>query len=223
MEQLSLVQTIAVAALPLLFAITLHEVAHGWVANRLGDPTARMLGRLTINPIKHIDPVGTVLVPLSMLALTSLAGGTPLVFGWAKPVPVTWGNLRQPRRDMAFVALAGPAANLLMAIGWALLLRLGLSVEQGMPWAAVPLAYTGLFGIGINLVLMLLNLLPVPPLDGGRVLSSLLPPRLSYRFSRIEPFGIVIVLLLLFTGLLWTLIGPPLALLQRAILGLIGL
>ena len=223
MDQLSLAQTLAVAALPLLFGITLHEVAHGWLANRLGDPTAKMLGRLSLNPLRHIDPVGTVLVPLGMLAMTSLAGGQPLVFGWAKPVPVTWQNLGNVRRDSALVALAGPGANLLMAIGWVLLLRLAIGMGEEMAWAAVPLAYMAVLGVGLNLVLMILNLIPVPPLDGGRVMSSVLPPRWGWQLNRLEPYGLVILLVLLLTGLLWQIVGPPVAMLQRALLSLIGL
>lgn len=223
MDDLSLAQTLAVAALPLLFAITLHEVAHGWLANRLGDPTAKMMGRLSLNPLRHIDPVGTVLVPLSMLAMTSLAGGQPLVFGWAKPVPVTWQNLGNVRRDTALVALAGPGANLLMAVGWALLLRLAVSYGDGFAWAGVPLAYMAVLGIGLNLILMVLNLIPVPPLDGGRVMSSVLPPRLGWQLGRLEPYGLVILLVLLLTGVLWQIVGPPVALLQQALLSLIGL
>lgn len=223
MDQLSLAQTLAVAALPLLFGITLHEVAHGWLANRLGDPTAKLLGRLSLNPLRHIDPVGTVLVPLGMLAMTSLAGGQPLVFGWAKPVPVNWQNLGNVRRDTALVALAGPGANLLMALGWALLLRLAIGIGDAMPWAGVPLAYMAVLGIGLNLILMVLNLIPVPPLDGGRVMSSVLPPRWGWQLNRLEPYGLVILLVLLLTGLLWQIVGPPVAMLQHALLSLIGL
>lgn len=202
MEELNVVQKIAVWVLPVLFAITVHEVAHGWVANRLGDSTARKMGRLTLNPIKHIDPVGTVLVP----AITLLVSG--FVFGWARPVPVTWQNLKRPKRDMAFVAAAGPAANLLMAVVWALVLRIGVHYHAAFGGFAQPLILMGVAGIFVNMLLLLVNLVPVPPLDGGRLMTGILPRHLAARFSRVEPYGIFIVLGLLFTGLLWTVINP---------------
>jgi Zn-dependent protease len=209
MQNLSTVQFAAIAILPLLFGITLHEVAHGWMAKRLGDKTALMMGRLTLNPLKHIDPVGTILVP----GLLMLAGGA--IFGWAKPVPVTWQNLGNPKRDMALVALAGPMANLGMAFIWALIARLGILLSAVSPWASVPMILMGKVGIVLNLVLMVLNLLPLPPLDGGRIMTSLLPGPLSYRFSRIEPYGFFILIALLMTGVLWTLLGPPVSVLER--------
>jgi Zn-dependent protease len=209
MQNLSTVQFAAIAILPLLFGITLHEVAHGWAAKRLGDKTALMMGRLTLNPLKHIDPVGTILVP----GLMMLAGGA--IFGWAKPVPVTWQNLSNPKRDMALVALAGPMANLGMAFIWALIARLGILLSAVSPWASVPMILMGKVGIVLNLVLMVLNLLPLPPLDGGRIMTSLLPGPLSYRFSRIEPYGFFILIALLMTGVLWTLLGPPVSVLER--------
>lgn len=204
MTELSTLQNIAVWALPVLFAITLHEAAHGWVAKQLGDPTAQMLGRLTMNPLKHIDPIGTVIVPLIMVALTSF------VFGWAKPVPVTWENLRQPKRDMALVALAGPGANLLMLIFWLLVIFLA-AFSANVIGAVVAqfLVYMGYAGIFINLILMLLNMLPVPPLDGSRVVSSLLPNHLAWQYNRIEPYGFIILLALLFTGVLGQILLPP--------------
>jgi len=208
MQNLSTVQFAAIAILPLLFGITLHEVAHGWAAKRLGDKTALMMGRLTLNPLKHIDPVGTILVP----GLMMLAGGA--IFGWAKPVPVTWQNLRNPKRDMALVALAGPMANLGMAFIWALIARLGILLSAVSPWASVPMILMGKVGIVLNLVLMVLNLLPLPPLDGGRIMTSLLPGPLSYRFSRIEPYGFFILIALLMTGVLWKLLGPPVSVLE---------
>ena len=208
MQNLSTVQFAAIAILPLLFGITLHEVAHGWVAKRLGDKTALMMGRLTLNPLKHIDPVGTILVP----GLLMLAGGA--IFGWAKPVPVTWQNLRNPKRDMALVALAGPMANLGMAFLWALIARLGILLSAVTPWVSVPMILMGKVGIVLNLVLMVLNLLPLPPLDGGRIMTSLLPGPLSYRFSRIEPYGFFILIALLMTGVLWKLLGPPVSVLE---------
>jgi len=199
MDDLTLVQRIAVWALPVLFAITVHEVAHGWIARKLGDNTAFMLGRLTLNPLKHIDPVGTLLIPGILLLLP---GG--FIFGYAKPVPINWKNLRNPKRDMALVAVAGPAANLLMAIAWALLLRLGVSL--GGTGAA--LVYMGVAGITINAILMVLNLLPLPPLDGGRVMTGLLPGPLAYKFSRIEPYGFFILIGLLVTGVLGYILWP---------------
>jgi Zn-dependent protease len=185
----------------------LHEVAHGWVAKHLGDKTALMMGRLTLNPIKHIDPLGTIIVP----GLMMLAGGA--IFGWAKPVPVTWQNLKNPKRDMALVALAGPMANLGMAFLWALIARVGVMLASTSQWASIPMIYMGYIGIQLNLVLMVLNLLPLPPLDGGRVMTSLLPGPLAYRFSRIEPYGFFILIALLMSGILWKLLGPPVALL----------
>jgi len=210
MDLNQIVQLIAVLALPLLFAITVHEAAHGWVANRLGDHTALMLGRVTFNPIKHVDPVGTVIVPIAILLLSSL-GGTTFLFGWAKPVPVDWRKLNHPRRDMALVALAGPGANLLMALFWGLMIKLGVTLIGTSDWVAMPLVYMGAAGVLINLVLMTLNLFPLLPLDGGRVIASLLPPRLARGFSRLEPYGLIILLLLVFTGILGRLLIPAIA------------
>jgi len=202
------IQTIAVYALPVLFAITLHEAAHGYVARLFGDPTAAQAGRITLNPIRHIDPVGTILVPLAILLTTKLMGGAGMLFGWAKPVPVDFGRLRRPKRDMLWVAAAGPGANLFMAILWALSLR--LLFESGSSesfWFQMAIA-----GVQVNLVLMALNLLPILPLDGGRIVFSLLPQRMAWQYSRIEPYGIIIVVVLLVSGLLWTLLEPVLAL-----------
>jgi Zn-dependent protease len=204
----NILQTIAIWAIPVLFAITLHEVSHGWVAKLLGDTTAQMLGRLTVNPLKHIDLIGTVLVPVGLLVLTAVTPGPPFVFGWAKPVPVNSRNLRHPQRDMAIVAAAGPMANLIMAMFWALMIKLGFGLLDTFDWVAVPLIYMGMAGITINILLMVLNLLPVPPLDGGRVVSGFLPPRMSDAYDRIEPYGLFIILGLLATGMLWAIIGP---------------
>lgn len=203
-----IIQTLAIYAIPVIFAITLHEAAHGYVARLFGDPTAQQAGRVTLNPIKHIDPVGTILVPVVILLTSKLLGGGGLLFGWAKPVPVDFGRLRHPKRDMLWVALAGPASNLVMAILWALALR--LSLEAGVQEAFWFEA--GRAGVMVNLVLMALNLLPILPLDGGRVLFSLLPHRLAWQYSRIEPYGLMIVLLLLVTDVLWVLMEPIFAL-----------
>ena len=200
-----LIQTISVYALPVLFGITLHETAHGYVARMFGDPTAWQAGRISLNPIRHVDPVGTIVVPLVLLFSTKLFGGSGLLFGWAKPVPVDWSRLRNPKRDMAWVALAGPASNLVMAILWAITLR--LLAETGASasdfWARMAIA-----GVQVNLILMALNLVPLPPLDGGRIVCSILPNRMAYQYSRIEPYGILILILLMMTGMLWFLLEP---------------
>ena len=203
----SLLETIALYAVPVVFAITLHEAAHGYVARLFGDSTAWMLGRVTANPLKHIDPVGTVLVPLGLLLLAKLAGGGGFLFGWAKPVPVNFGNLRNPKRDMLWVAAAGPGANLAMALLWALAYRLGDEVL-----ASDGLQMMARAGIMINVVLMVLNLLPILPLDGGRIAVSLLPHRLAMSYSRLEPYGFMVIILLLATGLLDNLMTPLIAL-----------
>jgi Zn-dependent protease len=212
----TIIQKIAIWALPLIFAITLHEVAHGWVASWFGDQTARLSGRLTINPLKHIDLIGTIIVPLMMLMTTNF------IFGWAKPVPVDARNLRKPRLDMAFVALAGPIANLLMALGWGFILKLSVWVEnQGYVWLGTPLGYMSVAGIMINVVLGALNLIPLPPLDGGKVISSLLPRRWAYYYDLIEPYGFFILIILLLTNLLGVIMGPLVQLLVSAIYNLL--
>lgn len=203
-----IIQTIAVYAIPVIFAITLHEAAHGFVARMLGDPTAYQAGRVSLNPARHIDPVGTLLVPVAILLASKLLGSPGMLFGWAKPVPVDFGRLRRPKKDMLWVALAGPAANLFMAILWALSLR--LFMESGLQesfWFEMAMA-----GVNVNLVLMALNLLPILPLDGGRILFSLLPNRLAWQYSKIEPYGLVIVVILLVTDVLWLLMRPVLGL-----------
>lgn len=210
----SLIQTITVYALPVLFGITLHEAAHGYVARMLGDPTAYQLGRVSLNPIRHIDPVGTIVVPLVLLVTTKLMGGAGLLFGWAKPVPVDFGRLRRPKKDMLWVALAGPASNLFMAVIWAIALR--MLAESGSDaasfWVRMSIA-----GIQVNLVLMALNLMPLPPLDGGRIVFSLLPDRMAWQFSRIEPYGMVILIVLMLTGVLWVFLQPLLVLGQSIV------
>jgi Zn-dependent protease len=198
----SFIQKIIIYAIPILFAITVHEVAHGWIASKLGDQTARMMGRLTLNPIKHIDPVGTILVPALMLMVS------PFMLGWAKPVPVDWRNLRRPRQDMAWVALAGPAANLIMLFLWAIIAKLIIVSGLGNYHYSLPFITMAMVGITINIVLMVLNMIPIPPLDGSRVLSALLPPRTAMYFNRLEPYGLIIVLVLLFTGVLGDFFPP---------------
>lgn len=215
MIELTLLQKIAIWTLPILFAITVHEVAHGWVANKLGDPTARMLGRLTLNPIKHIDPIGTILVPMVLLYL----GG--FIFGWAKPVPITWRNLRKPKRDVALVAAAGPMANFLMAIFWALVMKLAMFMGPKEFNLALFLLYMGRAGLLINLVLMVLNLLPVPPLDGSRIVASIATPQIAQFMQKIEIYGFFILIALLASGILSRIITPPIQFLYmtfRAIL-----
>ncbi len=202
MYGLTLIQKLAIFVLPMVFAITVHEAAHGWVAKRLGDRTAEMLGRVTLNPLKHIDPVGTILVPLGLYLLTGF------MFGWAKPVPVNWRNLNHPKRDMGYVALAGPAANLLMALIWAVLIYLGVLGYERFAWVAEPLIFMGVAGVLINSILMALNLLPILPLDGGRVLYSLLPPKQAQVYSRMESFGLFVVVGLMVTGLLGAILWP---------------
>jgi Zn-dependent protease len=195
------IYTIAVWAIPVLFAITLHEAAHGWVANKLGDPTARKLGRISLNPLRHIDPVGTVILPLALVMLSGF------IIGWAKPVPVDMRYFKQPLLDMALVALAGPASNFLMACGWAMFALVSHTVFTGGGLTAYLVAMGGA-GITINLILMVLNLLPIPPLDGGRVVAGVMPPQMAATFMKIEPYGMWIIILLLVTGLLGTILWP---------------
>ena len=218
MNELSMLQRIAVWILPVIFAITVHEVAHGWVAKKYGDNTAAMQGRLTINPIKHIDWLGTIIIP-GLLLLT----GTGFIFGWAKPVPVDARNFKKPRHDMAIVALAGPVSNVLMAIAWALLARIGVTVGASAENISLPLIYTGIAGISINLVLALINLLPIPPLDGSRVLSGILPSRLAWQYNQLERYGFVILLILLYTKILDTILAYPMYFAQNLFFSLAGI
>ncbi|TXH28614.1 MAG: site-2 protease family protein [Elusimicrobia bacterium] len=198
----SVIAMIAIAVLPVTLAITLHEAAHGYAARHFGDPTAWQQGRITANPLKHIDPVGTILVPLVILLLST--GG--LLFGWAKPVPVDFTRLRHPKADMLWVAAAGPAANLVMLLFWAALMKLTWVMPLNV--FSLPMVRMAEIGMGINLALMVLNLFPLPPLDGGRIAVSLLPPEMAWRFAQLERFGFPILLLLLFTGVLGTLLRP---------------
>lgn len=223
LESINLIQQISLLVLPVLFAITGHEAAHGWMAQRLGDPTAQRLGRLSFNPLRHIDPMGTVIVPLATFLLPKLLGGSGFLFGWAKPVPVNWRNLRHPRRDMALVAAAGPAANLLMAIFWALIIKLGLMLPGSAIWVVRPMVLMGSAGILINIILMALNLLPVLPLDGGRILFALLPDRAASLYGSIEPLGLIIVLLLLISGLLDKILYPMMDGIEALVRLLVGL
>jgi Zn-dependent protease len=205
------IQTLLIYAIPVIFAITVHETAHGWIASILGDHSAKMMGRLTLNPIKHIDLVGTIIVP-AFLYFTS-----GFIFGWAKPVPVNFNALRSPRRDMLWVAVAGPASNFIMALLW--LGVVFIAIDTGSQF----LADMAQVGIQINLLLAVLNLLPIPPLDGGRVMSSLLPPKLSYQYDQLEPYGLFILLGLLFLGIFQTLILPTVKFIQLWAFNLVGL
>jgi Zn-dependent protease len=204
------IQTLLIWTIPILFAITVHETAHGWVASKLGDHSARMMGRLTLNPIKHIDPVGTILVP-AFLYFTS-----GFVFGWAKPVPVNFNALRSPKQDMLWVAIAGPISNFMMAGLWLGAILIAINIDSQF------LIKMGQVGVQINLVLAVLNLLPLPPLDGGRVVSSLLPGRLAYQYDQLEPYGLYILLGLLFLGVFQSVVLPIVKLIQTFMFSLVG-
>jgi Zn-dependent protease len=213
----ALIRTLAVSAIPLLFAITLHEAAHGWMARRFGDRTAEMLGRLSLNPVRHIDPVGTVVVPLVMLML----GG--FIFGWAKPVPINPRALRDPRRDMILIAAAGPLANIAMAITWVLLFRLLEPFVTAWGGAGVFLGSICAKGLFFNVLLAVFNLLPIPPLDGARMLRGLLPPALGQRLDSLEPYGLIIVVALLAIGVLDDILGPLFIAVQQFVLWASGI
>ncbi|HEX7220127.1 MAG TPA: site-2 protease family protein [Burkholderiales bacterium] len=197
-----LVQTLAIYALPVLFAITLHEAAHGYVARHFGDMTAHAQGRISLNPGRHIDLVGTIIVPLVILFLS----GYKFLFGWAKPVPVNYSALRKPRQHMAWVAAAGPASNLAQALVWAALLKLAVIAPDN--FFAVPLRLMSEAGIVVNLVFMFLNLLPILPLDGGRILASLLPSRAAWQYAKLEPLGVPLLVILLLTNVLSVVLEP---------------
>lgn len=204
MPEFTLIQEVCIWALPVLLAITLHEAAHAYVANLCGDTTAKMFGRLSLNPVRHIDPIGTVLIPIVVGVLTHFS----FVIGYAKPVPINWNQFRHPRRDMILVTLAGPFANILMAILWCAGFKLGLSLHPQTSMPALFLIMTARAGMIINLVLAALNLLPLPPLDGSRVVSSLLPPRQAMIYEKIEPYGFYILILLMLTGILNYILMP---------------
>ena len=212
-------QTIALGVLPVVFAITLHEAAHGYVARAFGDRTAEMHGRITLNPLRHIDPVGTILVPGALILAAAKLGGPHFVFGWAKPVPVNFGNLRDPKRDMLWVAAAGPAVNFAMALAWALLFRFAM---PGGMFDSTSLVEMAKIGVSVNLVLMALNLLPIPPLDGGRIAVSLLPMPAAHAFAKLEPFGLFLIVGLLAFGVLDNVMGPLLRFGEWALQSLIS-
>ncbi len=212
-------ERIALAAVPVVLAITLHEASHGYVAKLFGDRTAELQGRVTLNPLKHIDPVGTLLVPGLLLLMSRAAGGGLFLFGWAKPVPVDFANLRHPKRDMLWVAAAGPASNFVMATLWA---TLWLAAQPEAAWASAALVEMSQWGIEINLVLMALNLLPIPPLDGGRIAVSLLPGRASLALAGVERYGFMIVIALLVSGLLPVAMRPLIGVAQAAIAAILG-
>lgn len=215
MPELDLISTLFVFVIPVIFAVTVHEVAHGWVASQFGDQTARSMGRLTLNPIKHIDPVGTIVVP----AIMYFASG--FIFGWAKPVPINWRNLGHPRRDMAIVAIAGPAANLLMLLFWAMSAKVIMLLGNDSNHLTQLLFIMSNIGIMINIVLMILNLFPILPLDGGRILTAMLPRNLAISFSRMEPYGLIILVVLLLSGVLWKILLPAISGIQSLIYQLI--
>lgn len=212
---MDLIIKIALYAPPILLAITLHEVAHGWAARYLGDPTAASLGRLSLNPIKHIDPIGTIAVPAILLML----GG--FLFGWAKPVPVNMNRLNDPKRDMALVAAAGPASNFVMALIWAYIMKIGLTSDAEL--IRLVFVEMGKVGLFINLILMVLNMIPIPPLDGGRVLAGILPDNLSIALGKIEPYGLFIIFGLLAIGMLRVFLEGPLSFFQSIITKFVGL
>jgi Zn-dependent protease len=213
----SLIQTIAVAALPVIFAITLHEAAHGYAARHFGDLTAWQQGRISLNPLRHIDLLGTIVIPASILLFS---GGT-FLFGYAKPVPVDFSRLHNPKRDMLWVAAAGPGANLFMAFFWAFMLKMAWLMPGNV--FTLPLSEMSKIGIMVNCVLMVLNLFPLPPLDGGRIAVSLLPHKLAWKFSQLERWGFPILLVLLFTGILGEIMNPLVIFAARTIETIFGL
>lgn len=223
MNELSVVQYLSIIILPLLLAITLHEAAHGWMALKKGDPTASLLGRISFNPLRHIDPIGTIILPLSLLLIFMFSGSQGFLFGWAKPVPVNPAYLRNPRRDMAFVAAAGPIANLIMMLGWLGIAKLGqLSLGTDYEDIGVFIGLSGVFGVTINLILMTVNLLPILPLDGGRILQAFLPISLAEKYAKLEVYGFIIVIILLVSGVLGEIL-TPLFVFQEFLFQLVGI
>ena len=203
----NIILTIAIYAIPAILAITLHEAAHGFAAKQLGDPTAYMLGRVTLNPIAHVDPIGTVLIPGMLLVGSLISGASGVLFGWAKPVPVNFSRLRNPKRDKILVALAGPGSNLLQAILWVLVIRfLVTALPDGLTQQI--LFETASAGVNVNLMLMAFNLIPILPLDGGRILEGLLPYRLAASYAQLERYGMIIMIVLIASGLLNIFISP---------------
>jgi len=219
MDIAAILQQVSVLALPVLFAITLHEAAHGYVAKHFGDLTAYQAGRISLNPLRHIDPVGTVLVPLIVYFTTAMAG-QGFLFGWAKPVPVNFGRLRHPKKDMFWVAAAGPLANLFMAILWIFVANISGQFQAG--GAAEWFYGMAEMGLRINVILMILNLFPLPPLDGGRIAVSLLPNPYAYRFAQIEPYGMMILVILLITGILGAVLWPFVVMTTKLLLFIFG-
>jgi Zn-dependent protease len=221
MDELSTIQKIAIMAPPLIFAIVLHEVAHGWVANRLGDHTARDMGRLTLNPVSHIDLFGTIIMPLLLFFLTN----GKMIFGYAKPVPINPYNFKDPKKGMALSSLAGPGVNIAMAIAFSFLLRLvmpaleGMMPKQSWDWFALPITLMFAYGVIINVVLAVLNMIPIPPLDGSRVMYWLLPDKQASAYYRLEPYGMIVLLLLLGLGVLGRIIGPVIRPILSLLLG----
>ncbi|WP_319237433.1 site-2 protease family protein [uncultured Propionivibrio sp.] len=216
MDFASIIQTLSIAALPVVLAITLHEAAHGYAARYFGDPTAWLAGRISLNPLRHVELFGTILLPILLYLVNS-----PFLFGWAKPVPVDFGRLRHPKRDMLWVAAAGPAVNLVMALGWAALLKVDTLIPINQ--FSYPLALMCQVGVGINLALMALNLIPLPPLDGGRIAVSLLPWSLAVRFAGLERWGFFILLALMYFDVLDVTVWPLVSLLKQTILSLFNL
>ena len=217
----SIIQGITIYALPVIFAITLHEAAHGYVAKYFGDFTAFNQGRVSLNPTKHIDPVGTILVPATLFIISKITMGAGFLFGWAKPVPVNFANLRHPKQDMLWVAAAGPGANLVMAFFWALVIKFAMVMPIND--LTKPMILMGIAGIEINVILMVLNLLPLPPLDGGRMAVSLLPHRIAYHFAKIEPYGFMILLVLLISGVLGVIVWPLITFIKLMMVSFFGL
>ena len=217
MQSLSTLQQLSIIILPVILGITVHEAAHAWAANKLGDPTARQLGRLSLNPLRHIDPIGTLLVPAVLFLFSGM------LFGWAKPVPVNWSRLHEPKRDSALVAAAGPFSNLIMAVLWALVIQFAMTVGDNSPWIAIPLAYMGYAGVMINSILLVLNLLPIPPLDGSRVVASFLPEQLLRPYMQLERWGLLILIALLATGMLSKIMLPLVSFVQSLVARVTGL